>query len=108
RFAKMDGQFAEVARQIFKLEDSLRAEIASLNDRVGQIERILDKQAADIEALRQEYFALLQAVRRIEGTLKTMSERNDKADRDLQELFRRLERVESRLDAIEAQGNPHL
>jgi chromosome segregation ATPase len=107
RFAEMTdqitGQFAEVARQIFRLEDSLRAEIAVVVERVRQVERILDKQTADIDALRQEYFALLQATRRIEETLNVMKERNEQIDRELLEIFTRLERVEARLSAIELQ-----
>ena len=103
RFDQIADQFAEVARQIFRLEDSLRAEIAAVVERVRQVERILDKQTADIDALRQEYFALLQAVRRIEETLNAMKERNEQIDRDLLEIFTRLERVEVRLTAIESQ-----
>jgi chromosome segregation ATPase len=100
----MNAQFAKVARQMFRLEDSLRAEIASVVERVRQVERVLDKQTADIDALRQEYFALLQTTRRIEETVNALKERDERADRNLQEIFERLERVEARLTAIESQG----
>jgi DNA repair exonuclease SbcCD ATPase subunit len=103
RFAKVDQQFAEVAKQFFRLEDSLKAEIRSVLDRLRQVEHVLEKQTADIEMLRQEYFALLQAARRIEDTLNTQKERDPKGDSDMKEIILRLERVEHRLSSIESQ-----
>jgi chromosome segregation ATPase len=99
---QMKGHFAEIARQFFRLEDSLAAQIAAVVERVRQVERSLDKQTADIDALRQEYYMLLQTARRIEETLKGIDKRVGETERDLREVFSCLERVETRLKALES------
>src|SRR5688572_27035878 len=68
-FEKHDRQFEGITKLLFKVEGSLKAEISSVVERVRQLDKNVEKQTGDLEKLQQEYFALVQSVKRIEKSL---------------------------------------
>lgn len=54
RFDRIDLQFKDVAHHIFTLEDTFKQKIARLDVRLTEVNKILEKQAGDLEGLRPE------------------------------------------------------
>jgi len=100
-FEKHDRQLEGLTQLFFKLEDSVKAEVAKVLDRVRNLEANVEKQTGDLEKLQQEYFALTQSVKRIEKTLEAQSTR-EKSDKDeFAKVLLRLDRIERHLGFIE-------
>jgi len=100
-FEKHDRQFEGITKLIFRVEDSLKAEIANeiakVMDRIRNLEANVEKQTRDLEKLQQEYYAVTQAVKRIEKTLEEQSRRDD----ELSSVLTRLDRIERHLGLAE-------
>src|SRR2546429_7818982 len=63
-FEKHDRQFDGMTKLMFRIEDSVKAEIAKVLERVQQLEANVEKQTGDLEKLQQEYFAVVQSLKR--------------------------------------------
>jgi len=100
-FEKHDRQFEGITKLIFRVEDSLKAEIAKVMDRVQKLEAIVEKQAGDLERLQQEYFALTQAVKRIEKNIEALVAEKRNHDEQISAIHSRLDRIERHLGLTE-------
>ena len=98
KLEKHDRQFEGITKLIFRVEDSLKAEIAKVIDRVRKLEDNIEKQTGDLERLQQEYFAVTQSIKRIEKTLEDQATRDD----ELSSVLTRLDRIERHLGLAEA------
>ena len=98
-----DRQFGETAKLIFKMEDSLKEEIARIVQRLQKLEGAVEKQTGDVEKLQEEYYAVLQALKRIEKNMERKPEKKKETNKELKEVFVRLGRVETRLTLVEAE-----
>jgi hypothetical protein len=96
KLLKHDRQFEGLTKMIFEVEDRLKAEIATVLERVRNLETIVEKMSGDLERLQQEYFALTQAVKRIEKTLEARSIRDEQFDT----VLIRLDRIERHLGLV--------
>jgi chromosome segregation ATPase len=94
---KHDRQFEGLIQHMMRMEESLKAEIANVLDRVRRLESNVEKMTGDLERLQQEYFALTQAVKRIEKTLEARSLR----DEQFNTVLTRLDRIEHHLGLTE-------
>jgi len=96
-----DRKFEGLTKLMFRIEDSLKAEIATeiakVMARVRLLEKNVEKQTGDVEKLHQEYFALKESVNRIEKMLGTESRRREKDDSEITTILGRLERIERHL-----------
>ena len=101
-FEKHDRQFEGITKLLFRVEDSLKGEIAKLSKRVEQLETILEKQTGDLEKLQQEYFALVQSVKRIEKNLESRPKRQGTDTVELSQVLARLDRIERQLGLVNA------
>jgi chromosome segregation ATPase len=90
---KHGRQFEGLIQHMLRMEESLKAEIAEVLDRVRRLEATVEKMTGDLERLQQEYFALTQAVKRIEKTLEGRSIR----DEQFNTVLTRLDRIEHHL-----------
>jgi len=99
-FEKHDRQFEGITKLLFKVEDSLKAEIGKVMERVRKLEANSEKQAGDLEKLQQEYFALVQSVKRIEKNLETRPTPRSNED-ELSDVLTRLDRIERHLGLAE-------
>ena len=100
-FEKHDRQLDGLTKLLFKVEDSLKAEIAKVMDRVRTLESNVEKMTGDLEKLQQEYYALTQSVKRIEKTLEAQSARKGDDKDELAEVLVRLDRIERHLGLSE-------
>jgi hypothetical protein len=101
KLEKHDRQFEGMTKLLFKVEDSLKAEIAKVMDRVRKLETNVEKQTGDLEKLQQEYFALTQAVKRIEKSLGARLARKGDDKNELSDVLVRLGRIERHLGLSE-------
>jgi hypothetical protein len=91
-----------IVKLIFRVEAALRLQIDKVLDRLRNLEAIVERQSGDIERLQQEYFAIVEAVRRIERSLESRIAYERESDRKLEPIRIRLDRVEKRLELVEA------
>lgn len=103
-FEKHDRQFEGITKLIFKMEDSLKAEIANeiakVMDRIRNLETNMEKQTADLERLQQEYYAVAESLKRIEKTLEDQAPA--RRSNELSSVLTRLDRIERHLGLTEA------
>ena len=81
RFDHLDGQIAELRREM-----------------LGHFDEIYRR----LERLEQEYYAITQALRRIEARLADESGRREILTHDLAELKQQVSALQSRIEEIEA------
>jgi chromosome segregation ATPase len=101
KLEKHDRQFEGMTKLFFKVEDSLKAEIAKVLDRVRILEANVEKLTGDFEKLQQEYFALVQSVKRIEKSLEESPYRKRRGTNELSDVLTRLKRIEHHLGLAE-------
>jgi chromosome segregation ATPase len=95
---KHDRQFDGITKLLFRIEDSIKAELAKIVNRVQKLETHVEKQTGDLERLQQEYFAVAQSLKRIE---KSLADQSSKRDAELSSVFTRLDRIERHLGLAE-------
>ena|SRR2546425_11735039 len=94
---KINGQFRNVAIRFDQLEETVKKEIARLEVRMIAIERNLEKLTGDQERLQQEYFAIIQGLKRIESRLDTLTGQSKGLRSDLDALVKRVTRLEEQV-----------
>ena len=83
-----------VALRFDQVEETIKAEIARLEERISGIEKNLEKLTGDHERLEQEYYAITQALKRIEGQLDSLTGQHKDLRADLVVLTGRVNRIE--------------
>ena len=106
RFTAIDGQFAVFGRRF----DALDARFDAFEQRVeGRFQEVFghfDEIYRRLERLDQEYYAITQALRRIEAALADETGRREILERDLDELKRQVAALQVRIDAVEQRLRP--
>ena len=101
QFAEIDRQFAEVGRRF----DQTDGQIADVRHEVRELRHEMlghfDEMYRRLERLEQEYYAIVQALRRIEARLTDESGRREILARDLAELKQHVAMLQSRIEDIE-------
>ena len=94
RFVAIDRRFDGIDRQV----TGLRQEVAELR---GEMLGHFDEVYRRLERLEQEYYAITQALRRIEAGLADDRGRREILERDLAELKQHVATLQSRIQDIE-------
>jgi len=106
QFTAIDGQFAVFGRRF----DALDARFDAFEQRVeGRFQEVFghfDEIYRRLERLDQEYYAITQALRRIEAALADETGRREILERDLDELKRQVAALQARIDAVEQRLRP--
>ena len=101
RFTEMDRRFTEVDRRFVEM----RGEIAGLRGEVTEVRREMlghfDELYRRLERLEQEYFAITQALRRIEARLADDGSRREILERELTELKEHVAALQLRIEDLE-------
>jgi chromosome segregation ATPase len=101
RFTVIDRQFAAVDRRF----DTLTAELHEFRQEWNGFRREaldhFDALYGRLERLEQEYHAITQGLRRIEGAMADDRRRREIVERDLAELKQRVATLESRIIELE-------
>ena len=107
-FVEIDRQFAEVGRQFVEVGrrfDQTDGQIADVRHEVRELRQEMlghfDEIYRRLERLEQEYYAIVQALRRIEARLTDESGRREILARDLAELKQHVAMLQSRIEDIE-------
>ena len=94
QFTEIDQRFAEVRGDII----GLRGEIGDLRREIlGHFDELYRR----LDRLEQEYFAITQALRRIEARLADEGTRREILERDLAELKQHVGALQLRIDDLE-------
>jgi chromosome segregation ATPase len=102
RFAAIDGRFAAIDRRFDSMERLVVEQVGELRrEMLGHFDEIYRR----LERLEQEYYAITQALRRIEAGLVDERGRREVLERDLAELKRQTALLQSRIEAIEHRMN---
>ena len=101
QFTVIDGQFAAVSRRFDTIDrrfDTLEERIdARFREVFGHFDEIYRR----LERLEQEYQAIVQALRRIEGLLADEVGRREVLERGVEELKRQVALLQVRIEELE-------
>jgi chromosome segregation ATPase len=97
RFAVIDRRFDAMDRRFDAIERRLDTHDERFRDILGHLEAIYGR----LERLEQEYYAILEGLRRIEATLADERARREALERGLAELRERVGLLQSRIDEVE-------
>ena len=94
QFAAVDGRFAAMERRFDRLETGLRD---FRRETLGHFDEIYRR----LERFEQEYYAVLQALRRMEAAMADDRGRREIVERDLAELKHRVAALEARIESLQ-------
>jgi chromosome segregation ATPase len=94
QFAAIDGRFAAMDRRFDQVETELRD---FRREVLGHFDEIYRR----LERFEQEYYAVLQALRRMEAVMADDRGRREIVERDLAELKHRVAALEARIETLE-------
>ena len=106
RFAAIDGQFAVFGRRFDALEQRADAFEQRVEARFQEVFGHFDEIYRRLERLDQEYYAITQALRRIEAALADEAGRREILERGLDDLKRQVAALQARIDAVEQRLRP--
>ena len=109
RFVGIDNRFGEIDRRFVGLD----SRFAEIDDRFTALERRSEEQFREIlghfdelyrrlERLEAEYFAIVQALRRIETLVASEQTQREVLGQSVDQLRRQVADLQARLDAVEA------
>jgi chaperonin cofactor prefoldin len=101
RFDGIDGQFAVFGGRFDALDQRFDAFEQRVEDRFQEVFGHFDEVYRRLENLEQEYYAVTQALRRIEALLADEVGRREILERGLDELKRQVASLQARIDAVE-------
>ena len=97
RFAVIDRRFDAIDRRFDALDRRLDAHDERFREILGHLEAIYGR----LERLEQEYYAIVEGLRRIEGLLADERSRREMLERGLIELKERVALLQVRIDEME-------
>jgi len=99
RFVEMDRRFVEVGDRFTGLEQ----ELGDLRrDMLGHFDELYRR----LERLEQEYYAISQALRRIEALLADERTRRELVEHGLQDLREHVAALQARIEELERRARP--
>jgi len=108
RFNEIDGQFRQIGLQFEEVArrfDSMDRRIDGVEHQItelrGEMLGHFDEVYRRLDRLEQEYFAITQALRRIEAGLAGEGARREILERDLAELKQHVAALQVRIDDLE-------
>ena len=101
RFDAIDGQFAVFGRRFDGLDQRFDAFEQLVEARFQEVFGHFDELYRRLERLEQEYYAVTQALRRIEALLADEVGRREILERGLEELKRQVASLQARINAVE-------
>ena len=97
RFAVVDRRFDAMDRRFDAIERRLDDHDERFREILGQLEAIYGR----LERLEQEYYAIVEGLRRIEAILTDERARREVLERGLAELKERVALLQARIDELE-------
>ena len=97
RFDEIDRRFEAIDRRFDGVDAKLVEHDERFREVLGHLEHIYGR----LERLEDEYHAILQALRRIEGWITDETGRREIVERGLEELKRQVASLQSRIEALE-------
>lgn len=97
---------AQVGHRFASLEQQIGDLRASMEERFREVLGHFDEIYRRLERLEQEYWAIIQGLRRIEAVLADEQGRRRIVERDLAELREKLALLQARIDDIEQRLRP--
>ena len=101
RFTEVDRRFVEMDRRAVEMGDRF----TGLEQQFGDLRREMlghfDELYRRLERLEQEYFAISQALRRIEALLADERTRRELVERGLQDLREQVATLQARIEDLE-------
>jgi len=97
RFALIDRRFDAMDRRFDVIERRLDDHDERFREILGHLEAIYGR----LERLEQEYFAIVEGLRRIEAILTEERSRREQLERGLADLKERVALLQARIDEVE-------
>lgn len=101
RFEQIDQRLVTVDRRFVHLEERFDALERRVDEGFRDIAGHFDELYRRLDRLEQEYYAVLQALRRIEHLLGDEQARREVLERSVDELRHRVAALQARIDDIE-------
>ena len=101
QFTAIDGQFAAVSRRFDAIDGRFDSLEQRIDERFREVFGHFDEIYRRLDVLEQEYHAVLQALRRIEGLLADEIGRRAMLERGVEELKQNVARLQARLEELE-------
>ena len=101
QFTAIDGQFASVYGRFDAIDRRFDALEEHIDEKFREVFGRLDAIYRRLESLEQEYQAIVQALRRIEGLLADEVVRRELLERGLEELKRHVTILQTRIEELE-------
>ena len=96
-FTEIDQRFGLIDRRFDAIERRLDAHDERFREILGHLDAIYGR----LERLEQEYYAIIEGLRRIEATLIDERTRREALERGLADLRERVALLQSRIDEVE-------
>jgi chromosome segregation ATPase len=96
-FTEIDQRFALIDRRFDAIDRRLDAHDEKFREILGHLEAIYGR----LERLEQEYYAIIEGLRRIEASLADEGPRREALERGLAELKQRVALLQARIEEVE-------
>jgi len=104
RFTAVDRRFDAIDQRFIAIDrrfDAIDQRFDAIDEKFREVFGHFDEIYRRLERLEQEYYAVLQALRRIEGLLTDEIGRREVLERGLEELKRQVALLQARIDELE-------
>ncbi len=103
QFAEIDRRFVAVDQRFVSIEQRFDARFDTIEQQLREILGHFDELYRRLERLEQEYYTILQALRRIETLLADERGRREILELSVDELKRQVAALQARIEQLEQQ-----